>query len=79
MKYLLSAAAAIALTACAQETEAPQAAPEPESEVAEVSTLDAVLEAQSDEAKARYQYRHPKETLEFFGIEPGMTVVDTLP
>lgn len=41
--------------------------------------LDAILDAQPDEVKARYQYRHPKETLTFFGIEPGMTVVDTLP
>ncbi|WP_375202622.1 class I SAM-dependent methyltransferase [Hyphococcus sp.] len=41
--------------------------------------LDAVLAAESDEVKARYPYRHPKETLEFFGVEPGMTVVDTLP
>lgn len=41
--------------------------------------LDAVLEAQAEKDKARYQYRHPKETLQFFGIEPGMTVVDTLP
>lgn len=41
--------------------------------------LDAVLTAQSDETKARYQYRHPKATLMFFGVEPGMTVVDTLP
>jgi predicted methyltransferase len=41
--------------------------------------LAEVLAAQPDEVQARYQYRHPAETLEFFGIEPGMTVVDTLP
>jgi predicted methyltransferase len=41
--------------------------------------LDATLDAQSDEVKARYEYRNPKETLEFFGIEPGMTVVEALP
>ena len=41
--------------------------------------LAAVLAAQPDEAKARYIYRHPQETLEFIGIEPGMTVVDVLP
>jgi predicted methyltransferase len=29
--------------------------------------------------KARYPYRHPGETLEFVGIEPGMTVVEGLP
>jgi predicted methyltransferase len=41
--------------------------------------LAAVLAAQPDKAKARYKYRHPQETLDFFGIQPGMTVVDTLP
>ena len=38
-----------------------------------------VLGAQSDKAKARYEARHPYETLEFFGIAPGMTVADALP
>ena len=41
--------------------------------------LDKVLAAQDDEVKARYEWRHPKETLEFFAIEPGMTVVEGLP
>lgn len=41
--------------------------------------LDTVLAAQSAETKARYPYRHPKETLQFFGIEPGMTVMEALP
>jgi len=41
--------------------------------------LGAILAAQPDEMKARYKYRHPQETLEFFGIEQGMTVVDVLP
>ncbi|MBV1901792.1 MAG: hypothetical protein KUG56_08980 [Kordiimonadaceae bacterium] len=43
------------------------------------AALDAVLALQSDEMKARYKYRHPKETLAFFGITPGMTVGDLLP
>jgi len=41
--------------------------------------LDAVLAAQPDEVKARYDARHPRETLGFFGIEPGMTVYEALP
>lgn len=41
--------------------------------------LQAVLDAQSDETKARYGARNPAETLAFFGIEPGMTVVEALP
>ncbi len=43
------------------------------------SALDKALDAQPDEVKARYQYRNPKDTLEFFGVEPGMTVVEALP
>jgi predicted methyltransferase len=43
------------------------------------SSLADVLDAQPDEVKTRYQYRHPQETIEFFGIEPGMTVVEGLP
>ncbi len=42
-------------------------------------SLSAALEAQPDESQQRYRYRHPKETLEFFGIQPGMTVVEALP
>lgn len=41
--------------------------------------LDKVLAAQDDETKARYTWRHPKETLEFFGVKPGMTVIEGLP
>lgn len=29
--------------------------------------------------KARDQYRHPKETLEFFGVNPGMNVIEITP
>lgn len=41
--------------------------------------LSAVLAAQPDEAKARYEARNPAETLTFFGIEPGMKVAEALP
>jgi predicted methyltransferase len=47
---------------------------EPDSE-----KLAAVLAEQPEEMQARYTYRHPAETLEFFGIAPGMTVVEALP
>ena len=33
----------------------------------------------SDAHKARDQYRHPVATLEFFGLEPSMTVVELAP
>lgn len=41
--------------------------------------LATVLAAQPAETQARYRHRHPQETLEFFGVEPGMTVVEALP
>ena len=58
----------------------PEASPEPEPAAApEPSRLDTVLAAQPEEAQARYVFRHPAETIEFFGLEPGMTVVEALP
>src|ERR1051325_4553924 len=33
----------------------------------------------SDAHKARDQYRHPVQTLEFFGLQPDMTVVELAP
>lgn len=41
--------------------------------------LAKALSLQDDATQARYVYRHPSETLEFFGIKPGMTVVEALP
>jgi predicted methyltransferase len=43
------------------------------------AALIAVIAARSDEEKARDVYRHPVETLAFFQVEPGMTVVEGLP
>lgn len=41
--------------------------------------LSAVLQVQPADIQARYPHRNPRETLEFFGIEPGMTLVEVLP
>jgi len=46
---------------------------------ADSERLASTLAAQSEEVRARYQFRHPQEPLEFFGIAPGMTVVEALP
>lgn len=81
-KYLLMLAAALALASCAGEAPAPEG-PRPAAVVAAEpgasERLEAVLAAQPDSDRARYVYRHPGETLQFFAIAPGMTVVDTLP
>lgn len=45
----------------------------------QATRLDEVLASQPDDVQARYAYRNPKQTIAFFGIEPGMTVVEGLP
>lgn len=60
----------------------PEAAAEPETAQAELTAserLTMVLAAQPEEVQARYPHRNPAETLTFFGIEPGMSVVEMLP
>ncbi|MEJ8568073.1 class I SAM-dependent methyltransferase [Elongatibacter sediminis] len=47
--------------------------------LADEARLQTVLDAQPEETQARYSHRHPRQTLEFFGIEPGMTVLEALP
>lgn len=93
MKNYLLLPAALLLAACGQpeEASAPATAPagEPEATAETASTepatkpaperLAEILAAQPEEVQARYEYRHPQETLELFGIEPGMTVVEALP
>jgi predicted methyltransferase len=79
---LLVGAAALTLFACSKEAPVPAETAPSATEAAQPSSsekLDAVLAAQPETEKARYGARHPKETLEFFGVQPGMTVVDTLP
>lgn len=85
--------AALVLSGCGEsppppaETSEAESAPAaaqdtaPASEPADTpaARLDAVLAGQSEDVKARYPQRNPRETLEFFGIEPGMTVVEALP
>ncbi len=43
------------------------------------NVLAEVLASKPDAVKARYKFRHPQQTLDFFGIKPGMTVVEALP
>ncbi|MEO1576252.1 MAG: methyltransferase, partial [Pseudomonadota bacterium] len=51
----------------------------PEAPTFDAARLNAVLGAQPEAAKARYGARHPADTLAFFGLTPGMTVVEALP
>ncbi len=53
---------------------------EPAKLAAHAGDIDAVIaDPARGEDAARDQYRHPKETLGFLGVDEGMTVVDTLP
>lgn len=87
-KLILSAMSAAILMACnnSASTTATDAAGAVKDDVKATMTqtvdtakLSAVLAAQSDKAKARYDARHPQETLSFFGIAPGMKVAEALP
>ena len=82
--------AAMGLGGCAsQETDttSTQAATEPATgaetapAAAPAGGIDGAIAGahRSDANRARDQYRHPKETLEFCGLEPNMTVVELSP
>ncbi|PTB86198.1 methyltransferase [Pseudidiomarina aestuarii] len=94
-KFALSSVFALSALAAAcseapQQTEAPQeptAAVEEQAMQEEMMTETAGLtladvaasDLRSDSNKARDAFRHPVETLEFFGLEPDMTVVEIWP
>ena len=87
LKSLFLTGAALTLTACGNNsTEVKKVASDTSDKAkaemvmkANSARLDTILAAQADTAKARFEARNPKATLEFFGIEPGMTVVEALP
>ena len=80
---------AVLLTACtespppAETANAPAEVPAAETAAPPAPSSSEILAtslaAQPEDVQARYGYRHPQETLEFFGIEPGMTIYETLP
>lgn len=82
---LIALVVALSAFGCAQSGSTPEVAESTGQAVEAVrssassAALAAVLSAQSDEHKARYDARNPGETLAFFGIEPGMTVAEALP
>jgi predicted methyltransferase len=81
---LLASAAAVALTGCGRgrEAETAQAPQSPESAAKDGvrGTLDwAVAGEWRGPDAQRDVWRHPRETLTFFGLKPGMTVVEVWP
>lgn len=93
-KSLLATTLILVLAGCGQQEAPPAAAPAPAAPVAAApaaptpspaeafaAKLDATLAGahRSDANKARDQFRHPKETLGFFGLAPGQTVIEITP
>jgi predicted methyltransferase len=81
-------ALALVLVACSNGSEStsndaetapiePIAAQEPR--VSGTSLADVIAHERRDENRARDEWRHPLETLSFFGLEPDMTIVEVLP
>lgn len=70
-----------ALSACSKQESASQTAPVAETRPAEADALVASIngEWRSADDKARDAHRHPKESLEFWGLAPGMTVLEVQP
>jgi predicted methyltransferase len=88
MLRIAALAASLALVACAQtaETDGPEPATAPASEPAADSArqsdpLLAVIAGswRTPANVTRDGYRHPRETLQFFGVQPDQTVVEVTP
>ncbi|HJY41383.1 MAG TPA: methyltransferase domain-containing protein [Steroidobacteraceae bacterium] len=79
-KSWLLIAVLVAVSACSKQEPAAQA---PAAQTAEI-TLDPLVvsvtsETRSAEDQARDQYRHPQEALTFWGLQPGMTILEVQP
>lgn len=78
MRTLLLAAAllsAVSTSAAAQAPAAKATAPA----AASAALADALAHPRREADRARDAWRHPAETLAFFRVQPGMTVVDYMP
>ena len=83
MKTLLTVSLMTGLTVLAgcsggQQAEVTPPAPKVETP-ASVSLADVIAHPRRDSDKARDQFRHPKETLEFFEVGPGKSVAEIYP
>lgn len=89
MRNILLASTALLLAACSQPaSETVEDVVDTVAEVVDTQTqmasfdgaaLGTILDVQPDEVKARYEFRNPAATLEFFEIAPGMSVGEALP
>ena len=72
---------ALAAAACGGEGQDAAEALVEETVLSNEARFDAVLagDHRTEQERARDAFRHPKETLLFFGIEPGMSVMEAWP
>ena len=82
LRHALSTAAVLALAACGS-ADAPLVENDAAPTAAVTAPVDplgaAVDHPRRDSDRARDQFRNPRETLEFFGLEPGMDVAEIWP
>lgn len=80
MRIVLAAAIAVMLAACASAPADDSTRPSKVSN-ATAAALDAAIAGNWRDAKniARDQYRHPRQTLAFFGVQPHQTVIEITP
>jgi len=79
-RLMLFIAATFGLAAAPLPASASPAVPEGENCEACEAVMDlALAHPRRKDDRARDQWRHPKETLAFFRVRPGMTVVDYMP
>lgn len=82
MNRLLSAALpALLLGACATSSTTSDATSTPAGAQADAMSIDAAIAGawRSPKNVARDPYRHPRQTLAFFGVQPGQTVIEITP
>ncbi len=80
---LLASSLGLLVVACGGEKQetAAQDVKDTQEAAGEHTSLSVIINGdhRAEKNKSRDQYRHPQETLEFFGLEPGMTVVEIWP
>jgi predicted methyltransferase len=77
----LSGAGALALAGCGRKAAQPVAAAPPPAAEVKQATLESIVAGdwRSDADRARDAWRHPVETLKFWDLRPGQTVVEFWP
>ena len=79
MKKIALFASILLLGACANHTTDTAGAKKSALSNADLQKLTTITQRLPAEQQARYAARHPVETLSFFGVKPGETVVEVLP